>query len=212
WLRMSEWSLVQLGQGARQRRIWTAETDRTSAIAETISRNKELTKRMLDAAVARTAAANAPGGDRTQAENASYLANAQNILLSNTNITVVTGRRSAPYTGSFVLDYQFTRPAGLRLGLTGVWTPDYNLAIFNTTVFRGGASCPLGIYVIYDQRIFRQRTSLRLGLNRVYDLAQGNSDYYKTGANSLSTVTGNPSYIYRYTEPITATLSATVKF
>jgi len=51
WLRISdEWSLVQLGQGARQRRIWTAETDRTSAIAETISRNKELTKRMLDAA------------------------------------------------------------------------------------------------------------------------------------------------------------------
>ena len=51
WLRISdEWSLVQLGQGVRQRRIWTAETDRTSAIAETISRNKELTKRMLDAA------------------------------------------------------------------------------------------------------------------------------------------------------------------
>ncbi len=169
-------------------------------------------QRLLEAALARTAAANAPGGDRTQAENATYLTNAQDILAANTNITVVTGRRSAPYTGSFVLDYQFTRPAGLRLGLTGVWTPDYNLAIFNTTVFRGGASCPLGLYVIYDQRIFRQRTSLRLGLNRVYDLAQGNSDYYKTGANSLSTVTGNPSYIYRYTEPITATLSATVKF
>ena len=51
WVRISDdWSLVQLGQGARQRRIWTAETSRTSAIAEAISRNKQLTKRILEAA------------------------------------------------------------------------------------------------------------------------------------------------------------------
>ena len=42
-------NLVQLGYGARSRRIWTAETDRTSAIAETISRDKDLTKTMLQA-------------------------------------------------------------------------------------------------------------------------------------------------------------------
>lgn len=40
-------NLVQLGYGARQHRIWTAETDRTSAIAESISRDKDLTKRLL---------------------------------------------------------------------------------------------------------------------------------------------------------------------
>jgi cyanophycin synthetase len=40
-------NLVQLGYGARSRRIWTAETDRTSAIAETISRDKDLTKTLL---------------------------------------------------------------------------------------------------------------------------------------------------------------------
>ncbi len=40
-------NLVQLGYGARSRRIWTAETDRTSAIAETISRDKDLTKMLL---------------------------------------------------------------------------------------------------------------------------------------------------------------------
>lgn len=50
WLRMSEWSLVQLGQGARHRRIWTAESDRTPAIAESISRDKQLTKQLLEAA------------------------------------------------------------------------------------------------------------------------------------------------------------------
>ncbi|HNM23071.1 MAG TPA: cyanophycin synthetase [Rhodocyclaceae bacterium] len=40
-------NLVQIGYGAALRRIWTAETDRTSAIAETISRDKDLTKFLL---------------------------------------------------------------------------------------------------------------------------------------------------------------------
>jgi cyanophycin synthetase len=48
WRRLQEGrSLVQLGQGARQRRIWTAETDRTGAIAEYIAQNKELTRSSL---------------------------------------------------------------------------------------------------------------------------------------------------------------------
>ncbi len=44
---LNKGNLVQLGYGARSRRIWTAETDRTSAIAETISRDKDLTKWLL---------------------------------------------------------------------------------------------------------------------------------------------------------------------
>ncbi|MBX9849930.1 MAG: cyanophycin synthetase [Rhodocyclaceae bacterium] len=40
-------NLVQLGYGAAQRRIWTAETDCTSAIAEGIASEKDLTKRLL---------------------------------------------------------------------------------------------------------------------------------------------------------------------
>ncbi|MBU6224352.1 MAG: cyanophycin synthetase [Burkholderiales bacterium] len=47
FIRLTEGNLVQLGYGARQRRIWTAETDRTSAIAESISSDKDLTKRLL---------------------------------------------------------------------------------------------------------------------------------------------------------------------
>lgn len=46
-IRLSEANLVQLGYGARQRRIWTAETDNTSAIAEAVSRDKDLTRRLL---------------------------------------------------------------------------------------------------------------------------------------------------------------------
>jgi hypothetical protein len=169
-------------------------------------------KRLLDAAVARTAAANAPGGDITQAETSSNITNAQGILASNTNITVVTGRRSAPYTGSFVLDYQFKQVAGLRLGLTGVWTPDYNVAILNGVTYREGAAFPINAYVQYDRKIFGQRTNFRLGVNRFYDIVQGNSEYYKTSASTLNTLTSKPNYVYRYAEPLSATLSVTVKF
>lgn len=45
--RMNEGSLVQLGYGARQHRICAAETDRTSAIAEAIAQDKQLTRSLL---------------------------------------------------------------------------------------------------------------------------------------------------------------------
>jgi len=47
-VRLSSGNLIQLGYGNQQRRIWTAETDHTSAIAETISRDKNLTKFLLE--------------------------------------------------------------------------------------------------------------------------------------------------------------------
>lgn len=46
-IRLTDGNLVQLGYGNRQRRVWTAETDRTSAIAETIASDKDLTKSLL---------------------------------------------------------------------------------------------------------------------------------------------------------------------
>jgi cyanophycin synthetase len=46
-IRLTEGNLVQLGHGACQRRIWTAETDRTSAIGESIASDKDLTKTLL---------------------------------------------------------------------------------------------------------------------------------------------------------------------
>src|SRR6218665_1711474 len=48
-IRLNDGNLVQLGHGARQRRIWTAETDMTSAIAEGIAGDKDLTKTLLKA-------------------------------------------------------------------------------------------------------------------------------------------------------------------
>ena len=48
--RLTKGSLVQFGWGSRQRRIQAAETDCSSAIAEAIAQDKELTKMLLDAA------------------------------------------------------------------------------------------------------------------------------------------------------------------
>ncbi len=47
--RLTDGNLVQLGYGIAQRRIWTAETDQTSAIAEEIASDKDLTKSLLKA-------------------------------------------------------------------------------------------------------------------------------------------------------------------
>ncbi|MBB5019296.1 cyanophycin synthetase [Chitinivorax tropicus] len=48
--RLTEGSLVQFGWGSRQRRIQAAELDATSAIAESIAQDKDLTKKLLRAA------------------------------------------------------------------------------------------------------------------------------------------------------------------
>ena len=48
WRRLQQGrSLIQFGHGAKQRRIWTAETDRTGAIAEYIAKDKDLTRTTL---------------------------------------------------------------------------------------------------------------------------------------------------------------------
>ncbi|CDG84286.1 cyanophycin synthetase [Janthinobacterium agaricidamnosum NBRC 102515 = DSM 9628] len=48
--RLTDGSLVTFGWGSRQRKIQAAEMDGTSAIAEAIAQDKELTKKLLDAA------------------------------------------------------------------------------------------------------------------------------------------------------------------
>ncbi len=48
-IRLNDGNLVQMGYGAAQRRIWTAESEFTSAIAEGIASDKDLTKGLLKA-------------------------------------------------------------------------------------------------------------------------------------------------------------------
>lgn len=64
-IRLSAANLVQLGYGSRQRRIWTAETDRTGAIGVGITHSPELTRRLLESCGLPVAdpAAEDPGAD-----------------------------------------------------------------------------------------------------------------------------------------------------
>ncbi len=48
--RLTEGSLVQFGWGSKQRRIWAAEVDSTSAVSEAIAQDKDLSKRLLASA------------------------------------------------------------------------------------------------------------------------------------------------------------------
>ena len=50
WIRLNEYSLVQLGQGVHQKRIRATMTSQTSALAVDIAGDKELTTRLLAAA------------------------------------------------------------------------------------------------------------------------------------------------------------------
>ncbi|RCX11058.1 cyanophycin synthetase [Extensimonas vulgaris] len=50
WRRLTRGSLVQFGWGSKQRRIQAAEIDSTSAVAESIGQDKDLSKRLLHAA------------------------------------------------------------------------------------------------------------------------------------------------------------------
>jgi hypothetical protein len=166
----------------------------------------------LTAAEERTAAANAPGGDRAMAELPAVLNNARNVLGSNTLTDEVAGRRSVPYTGSFVLDYQVPRVRGLRIGLNGIFTPDYNVYIFEGQPYTAGSSFPLHGYLLYDRRILQKyQTTFRLGLNNIYDIMNGDSRYRITGATSYNTTQRRPNFIYRYAEPTTWSFSVTTR-
>src|SRR5690606_36202700 len=48
--RLTSGSLARLGWGVRPRKIWAAAVDSTSAVAESIAQDKDLSKRLLEAA------------------------------------------------------------------------------------------------------------------------------------------------------------------
>jgi hypothetical protein len=189
-----------------QARITASVTRVTSAP------NFTLFKSLLDAAVTRTTAAKATGGDPTMAEVQANLDNAATIFNSATTTTKVNGIRSAPYTGSFVLDYEIPKVKGLRLGLTGVLSPDYNVGIFNGVAYKAGGRFPLGAYALYDRKIAGRYCSFRVGAQSFYDLINGDAKYRKTGTTALNAVTQLPNYVYRYVDPVTYSSSLNIQF
>ena len=85
--RLTEGSLVQFGWGSKQRRIQAAETDASSAVAEAIAQDKELTKQLLHAAGVAV-----PNGRTAEDADDAWLA-AQEIMASDPNALVVVKPR-----------------------------------------------------------------------------------------------------------------------
>lgn len=126
-VRLSEGNLVQLGYGIHQRRIWTAETDRTSAIAESIASDKELTKSLLA-----SCGVPVPEGERVESPEEAWKA-AQDIGLPvvvkptdanhgrgvftnlNTREEIESAYGSAQEEGSGVIVERFVRGSEHRL-------------------------------------------------------------------------------------------------
>jgi hypothetical protein len=169
---------------------------------------------MYNAAVARTSAALAPGGNPALAENITILNDGRNILEANRDVQLVTGSRSAKNIVSWVVDYQFARTSslrGTRVAVYGNWHDDYNLTLLNGILYRGGATHPVGAYVIHQHKIAGVDTSFRLGVRNIVDLE--NNDTMRITAIVAADANGVPTnYQYRYLDPVVADVSVTVRF
>jgi cyanophycin synthetase len=93
YFRLNQGSLVQFGEGIHQRRTWTAETDATSAIAESIASDKQLTRSLLAAV-----GVNVPAGRSVTSREDAWLA-AQEV-----GVPVVVKPRNANHAVGVSLD------------------------------------------------------------------------------------------------------------
>ena len=130
-IRLSEGNLVQLGHGIKQRRIWTAETDQTSAIAESISRDKDLTKTLLQScgvAIPEGRIVDSPADAWEAAEDIglpvvvkpSDANHGRGVFIDlNTQAEVETAYKAALEEGSSVLVERFIRGNEHRLLIVG---------------------------------------------------------------------------------------------
>jgi cyanophycin synthetase len=130
-IRLSEGNLVQLGHGCKQRRIWTAETDQTSAIAESISRDKDLTKTLLQScgvAIPEGRIVDSPSDAWEAAEDIglpvvvkpSDANHGRGVFIDlNTRAEVETAYKAALEEGSSVLVERFIRGNEHRLLIVG---------------------------------------------------------------------------------------------
>jgi outer membrane receptor protein involved in Fe transport len=147
-------------------------------------------------------------------ESPTLIADAQRILAANDGVEKVTGSRSSENSVNWTLDYQFPRESklrGTRVAIFGNWRDQYNLTLLNGIMYRGGATHPVGAYLIHQRRVFGRATSFRLGFRNLLDL-ETSDDMRITGIREAD-ASGRPTnYIYRYLTPLSADFSVTVDF
>lgn len=123
------------------------------------------------------------------------------------------GPQASPWSGSWVVDYSFSREGtaalrGVRVGVNGSWRDDYLLGSPSGQLMIGGARHPVNTYVMRDQKIWGQQVRLRLGVKNLVD--PENSTIRKTGFTTMSS--GANVYTYSYVMPPQYDVTASVKF
>ncbi len=177
------------------------------------TRDMSSLRQLTDAAIARTQAALAPGGNPSMAENQAFIDDALEVLAANEGTELVTGSRSTPNAFNWALDYEFGRQgalAGTRVGLSGNWRDKFAMTLLNDVVYESDASHPLSAYVIHRRKIFDRQWSFRLGVRNFHDLSN-NDDIKKSGVVRLDGA-GQAVYDYRYTTPVTTDFTLTLDF
>lgn len=147
-------------------------------------------------------------------ESPTLIRDAQNILAANDGVEAVTGTRSAENMINWTVDYQFPRDSwlkGTRAAVYGNWRDNYNLTLLNGVMYRGGATHPVGAYLMHQRKVFGQATSFRVGFRNIIDLE--NSDDMRVAGVREVDASGRPTNrIYRYTTPLSADFSVTIDF
>lgn len=166
-----------------------------------------------EAAVKRTQAAQAPGGNPAMAEPAALLNEAKTLLDSLDLDQKPTGARASPWSASWVVDYAFQRDVwaplrGVRVGLNGSWRDDYLFGIAGGQSLAGGATHLVHGYVMRDQRIWNQQVRARLGFRNITDFENGK--LRKTSFTTLAN--GQNVYRYSYVVPLQVDASLSVRF
>jgi outer membrane receptor protein involved in Fe transport len=146
-------------------------------------------------------------------ESPAVLATAKLLLDSLDNAGRPAGAQASPWSGSWVIDYTFSREGwvplrGARMGINGSWRDDYLLGTPSGQSMIGGSRHPVNAYVMRDQKIWGRQVRLRIGVKNLVDLE--NSKIRKTGFTTMSN--GANLYTYSYVMPPQYDVTASVKF
>jgi hypothetical protein len=112
------------------------------------------------------------------------------------------------------VDYAFQREAwaplkGVRLGVNGSWRDSYLFGIVQGRQLVGGTTHGVSVYVMRDQKIWKQNVRIRAGVKNLVDL-ENTGDIRKTGFTTMSD--GRAVYRYTYVMPPQYDLTLTVRF
>jgi hypothetical protein len=147
-------------------------------------------------------------------ESPTLIRDAQNILAANEGVEAVTGSRSSENAINWTIDYQFPRDSwlkGTRAAVHGNWRDNYNLTLLNDVMYRGGATHPVGAYLMHQRKVFGRATSFRVGFRNIIDL-ENNDDMRIAGVREVDTAGRPTNLIYRYITPFSADFSITIDF